>query len=301
MFAKPVTMLAALALAGCGAGLPEPASVATPASFSALQEQCEGKDGWSDPAPPVRIYANVYDVGTCGIVVLLIASPDGHVLIDGATAEAAPAIAANIERLGFALGDVRFIAASHEHLDHVGGLADLQRLTGAEVVARAPARRVLESGVVASEDPQAGLHPPFTALRVGRVIADGEQVRLGSLVLTAHATPGHSPGSTSWSWRSCADAACLTIVYADSISAVSSDAYRFLDHPDYVVPFRASLDKIAALDCDLLITPHPGASNLYARLAGKAPLIDRSACRNYAQKARQNLDRRLATEAADRR
>lgn len=300
MSVKILPTFAALVLAGCVSTLPQPASIATPAPFSAHQEQCAGKNGWSDPAPPVRIYGNVYDVGTCGIVALLIASPDGHILIDGATDEAAPAIAANIERLGFALRDVRIIASTHEHFDHVGGLPELQRMTGAQVVARAPAKNVLESGIVATEDPQSGLHPPFATLRVDRIIGDGENIRVGSSVLTAHATPGHSPGSTSWSWKSCADAGCLSIVYADSISAVSGDAYRFSDHPAYVATFRASLDTIAALDCDLLITPHPAASNLYPRMAGREPLIDPAGCRDYAAKGRRNLDQRLAKEAADR-
>jgi metallo-beta-lactamase class B len=90
----------------------------------------------------------------------------------------------------------------------------------------------------------------------------------------------------------------VTIVYADSISSVSADNYRFADHPAYVASFRASLDKIAALQCDLLITPHPSASNLFDRLAGQAPLIDPGACRKYAQRGSAALDQRLGKERA---
>jgi metallo-beta-lactamase class B len=290
MFAP--ALLAACAPAGAQSSLPAGPPV------TAILDQCQDKDGWSDPAPPVRIFANVYDVGTCGIVVLLIASPEGHVLLDGATAEAAPLVAANIEALGFRLGDVEWIGTSHEHHDHVGGVAELQRLTGARLAARAEARRQLETGVLDPADPQAGLHDPFAAARVDRVLRDGERLLLGPLAITLHATPGHALGSTSWSWRSCDGEVCHHVAFADSVTAVSRDDYRFSDHPDYVAMFRRGMDAVEAIGCDLVVTPHPGASTLYERLAGDAPLSDENACRNYARFGRDNLEARLAREAA---
>jgi metallo-beta-lactamase class B len=260
--------------------------------------QCAGRDGWSDPSLPVRIHGDTYWVGTCGISAILIASPQGHILIDGAPAEGAPVIAANIERLGFRMADVDLILASHEHFDHVGGLAELQRRSGAVVRASPAASPVLASGKNAPVDPQAGQLDDFAPVRLGRPLADGEIVKGGSLRLTAHLTPGHAPGGTSWSWRSCEGARCVTIAYADSTSSISAEAYRFSNHPDYVATFRASLNKMAALPCDILITPHPSGSNLFERLAGKAPLIDSRACAAYAARGRSALDQRLAREAA---
>lgn len=280
------------------------ASAATPApavegvTVEQFLDQCEGHDGWSDPAPPLRLFGNVYHVGTCGIVALLVTGPEGHILFDGATAGAAPLIAANIERLGFKLDEVEWIVTSHEHHDHVGGVAELQRLTGARLAARAEARRALETGRLDPSDPQAGLHDPFPAARVDRELRDGEPLVVGPLVVTLHATPGHALGSTSWSWRSCEGSECRKVAFADSVTAVSSDDYRFSEHPDYVAMFRQGMDAIAAIDCDLLITPHPGASTLHERLAGDAPLADEAACRNYAGFGRRNLDERLAREAA---
>jgi metallo-beta-lactamase class B len=273
-------------------------AAATPATIAEHQAACAGKDGWSDPAPPIKIFANVYDVGTCGIVSLLITGPRGHILLDGATAEAAPLIAANIQKLGYQLSDVKLIGATHEHHDHVGGLAELQRLTGATVMSMPSAYVALESGKVSEDDPQYDLHQDFPAPKVGIMLADGFVVRQGPLAITSHATPGHAPGSTSWSWRSCEVGQCVTFVYADSVSAVSSDNYRFSDHKRYVTAFRESLRKIERMQCSLLVTPHPSASNLYDRLAGKAPLIDRSACKDYAQRGRAALDARLAKEQA---
>lgn len=273
-------------------------AVAAPATIADHRAACAGKEGWSDPAPPVLVFGNVYNVGTCGIVSLLITGPRGHVLLDAATAEAAPSIAANIERLGFKLSDVKLIGASHEHFDHAGGIAELQRLTGATVMSMPAAYLTFETGIVNREDPQWGIHKPFPAAKVGIMLFDGFVVRQGPLNLTAYATPGHAPGSTTWSWRSCDANRCLNIVYADSVTAVSSDSYRYSDHKRYVAAFRDSLRKIGRLRCDVLITPHPGASNFYDRLAGSAPLIDRNACEAYADRGRKRLDQRIAKEQA---
>ena len=121
-------------------------------------------------------------------------------------------------------------------------------------------------------------------------------VRLGGLALASHATPGHAPGGTSWTWRSCEGTRCLEIAYVDSHSALTDGHYRFKDHPIYVDAFERSLDTVAGLPCDLLITPHPAASNLLARFNGDAPLVDPGACQAFAANARANLAARLAEE-----
>ncbi len=293
MHAALLVMLAAAA---------SPAATATPtalhpASMAEHRRACAGKEGWADPAPPIRIFANVYDIGSCGITVPLIVGSAGAIVIDAATAQAVPNILANIRRLGLRPRDVKILLSSHEHQDHAGGLAALKRATGAQMIATVVARPMLERAVPAADDPQrTSSRPEFAGVRVDRVIRDGGVVTLGDLRLTAHATPGHAPGSTSWTWRSCAGTTCRRIAYADSVSAVSNDAYRFVDHPAYVRRFRAALATVAALPCDLIVTPHPGASDLYARLDGRKPLASPSACRDYAAAGRAALDARLAKE-----
>lgn len=288
---------ASIALAGCTAAA-QPPDLPSGPPVEALLDQCEGKDGWSDPAPPLRLFGNVYYVGTCGITVLLVASDQGHVLLDSGPADAAPLIVANIRELGFVTEDVRWIVTSHEHHDHVGGTAELQALTGARLAASAAARRQLETGVLDPADPQAGMHEPFPAARVDRVMRDGETLVVGPLRLTLHETPGHALGSTSWSWRSCEGSDCRRVAFVDSVTAVSRDGYRFSDHRDYVAMFRRGMDAVEAIGCDLVITPHPSASALFERLAGDAPLADENACREYATLGRRNLEARLAREAA---
>lgn len=257
---------------------------------------CEENDDWDKPAPPVRIHGNTFLVGTCGISAILVTGSDGHVLIDAGTETAADLIAANIRRLGFRLTDVKYLLHSHEHLDHVGGMARLQQLTGAQLVASADAAAVFRTGAPGAGDPQAGMHPPFPAAQVGRIIKHGETVRLRDLQLTAVETKGHTPGALSWQWVSCDGGVCRTIVYADSLSPVSRDDYRFSDQPAALAAFRTSIARVAALDCDILLTPHPSASRMIDRLAGRAPLEDREGCRAYAASLTKRLDDRLDKE-----
>jgi len=259
---------------------------------------CKGVDDWDAPAPPVRIHGNTYLVGTCGISAILIAGDQGHILIDGGTEKGADLIAANIRALGFRLQDVRILLQSHEHMDHVGGIGRLQQLTGAQVFASPDAAKVFATGTAGAGDPQAGMHKPFPTARVDRVVKDGELVRLGNLQLTAIATPGHTPGALSWTWGSCDGGVCRQIVYADSLSAISRDDYKFSAHPAYVAAFRAGIAKVAKADCEILLTPHPSASNMVERIGGKAPLVNVNACRDYAAAKTKDLDARLAKEAA---
>ena len=264
---------------------------------------CDGAkdpESWTKPAPPVRIHANTYLVGTCGISSILIVGSSGNVLIDGGPEEAAPLIADNIRSLGYRLQDIRFILTSHEHYDHVGGIAELQRLSGATVVTSAAAAAVLRSGVPSADDPQSAIAKRFPRVEVGRIVRDGEEVLLGNIMLTAIATPGHTPGALSWRWMSCDGGVCRIIVYADSMTPVSAPAYRFSDHPAVVSAFRASIAKIAESPCEILLTPHPEASQMPERLALGKPLLDGDACKTYAAAKTRDLDDRLATEAAPR-
>ena len=305
MFARAVAgCLPLLLLAACASGdlVAEQSGGARVEGSSALarpdmRAECAGKEDWTDPGPPVPIFANVYHVGTCAITVLLVTSPAGHILLDASPAASIPSVIDNIHALGFEPEDVEWIVSSHEHWDHAGGLAALKQATGARLAANAAAVEALRTGRPYPEDPQASWLEPSAPVEVDRIMRDGEILTIGSLALTMHATPAHAPGSTSWTWTSCDGDTCHRIAYADSVSAPAPETYRFTDHPDQVARFRDGLVKIAALSCDLLLTPHPGQSDMYARYAGKTALVDPQACVRYAKGGEQAMDARLASEA----
>jgi metallo-beta-lactamase class B len=263
---------------------------------------------WSQPQSPFRIYGNTWYVGTHGLSAVLITSPQGYVLIDGTLESNAPQIEANIRTLGFRVQDIKLILNSHAHLDHAGAIAALARDSGAQVKASAAGARALMAGGNDPDDPLYIGVTRFPPIANVQVVADGETVRVGPLALVAHYTPGHTSGSTTWTWRSCEKSRCLAMVYADSLAAISRDGFRFSDdagHPHRVEDFRQSFATIAALPCDVLITPHPDASGFMDKVAARDhgtrpdPLINTHACAAYVADARGRFEARLAKEQQD--
>ena len=266
---------------------------------------CEACAEWNRPQAPFQIFANTYYVGPRGLSAILITSGQGHVLIDGALPESAAAIAASVRALGFKVEDIRLIVNSHVHFDHAGGIATLQRMSGATVAATAWSASVLTSGVVPPSDPQFGVVPLIAPVTKVRTVSDGETLRVGPLAITAHETPGHTPGGTSWTWRSCAGADCADFVYADSLTAVSADGFLFTrnrQYPNAVADFEKSFKTLESFKCSILLTPHPEASGLWQRVerraagGGAGAMIDPTACRRYVEGARERLRKRLSAE-----
>ena len=293
MYAK--TAVAALALLTLGTV--EPAM--RPGASVDIAAACGTRDGWSDPAPPAHIHGKTWYVGTCGITVVLVETKAGLVLIDTGPEDAAPHVLANIKALGFNPRQIKWLLMTHEHFDHVGGMAAIQKATGAKLLVSPGAATAMRTGKAVPEDPQAALLAkyPMAPARVDRVLPGGS-LNVGGTRFTMHINPTHSPGSASWTWQSCEGGKCLTIAYADSISTISSDDYHFTQHPERVEAARAGLRVIEALPCDLLLTPHPGGSDLLERLSGKEPLTTPRACIAYAAGGSDRLSKRLAKEAA---
>lgn len=281
--------LAVLAAATAAALTP-----ADPAAARAIVHQCEGKESFSDPAPPARIFGNVWYVGTCNVTVLLVTGPQGHILVDAGMEDSVPQVLANIRKLGFNPKDIGLIVSSHEHFDHIGGLASLQKATGARFVATSDAAKVIRSGKVSPADPQAQEIHGSRPARVDFILKTGDVFSVGPLKITAFATPGHTEGSTSWHWKSCQGQDCRTITYVDSLTALPLGTYRLADHPERVAMFRSTFAQVEAMECGILLTPHPSASEMFARMSGKQPLDDPKACKTLVAGARDRLEKAMA-------
>ena len=296
----PLLACAAL-LAGC-ASMPSAIPLADAgASQRAWAAACGDSDDWDKAGPPFRVSGNTYYVGTCGITSLLVVRPGGMTLIDSGTDEGAKTVLANIRTLGFDPRKVRALLMTHEHFDHVGGMARLQAATGATIYTTGPAAVTLRSGLPNPDDPQAHSgHPQFPPVtgRIERLdVPNGPLVLAGGL--RPMFTPGHTLGATSWTWQECEQGDCKTIVYADSLNPISSDGYRFTDHPDLLRAFRGGLIAVGGAKCDIVLAPHPSAVSLRKWVSGAAPLIDPAGCRDYALSVSKRLDDRLAKERND--
>jgi metallo-beta-lactamase class B len=293
---------AALALAAL---LLAPAAAAAWGQAGAPASSCDACAEWNKPQRPFRIYGNTYYVGPRGLSSILITSKAGHVLVDGALPESVPQIAANIRSLGFRVEDVRLIVNSHAHFDHGGGISGLQRLSGARVALSPWSAEVLTKSGVGRGDPQFGVVTAVALIPGAETLRDGQTLTVGDIKLTAHFTPGHTPGGTSWTWRSCEGKRCLNLVYSDSLTAVSADGFRYSDSRDYpnaVQDFEKSFAFLRAAPCDILLTSHPEASGLWRRLEARErgarpnPLVAPNACKELAGRAAEQLRRRLESE-----
>lgn len=302
--ASLLTLTPLLSLACAHTQHPAPATVAS----SASTPSCHDCPIWNAPQSPFRVYGDTYWVGPHGLGSVLVTSPEGHVLIDGALPESAHEIVARIRTLGFRVEDVKLILNSHVHYDHAGGIAAIQRASGAVVAASPRSAPVLEHGGVARDDPQYGLLIPIAPVANIRVIRDGQTVHVGPLALTAHFTPGHTPGGTTWTWTSCEGDRCLHMVYADSQTPVSADDFYFTRsnaYPTAIADFRRSQAVLDSLPCDVLMTTHPDASSFWERVAARDSgnadaLIDPNACKRLATASRERLAQRIATEDSAR-
>lgn len=272
------------------------------ASLPALAAAAE----WEGPQDPFQLYGNSYYVGTQGLSSVLITSPAGHILIDGASPKAAVQIAAHIRKLGFKPEDIRYILVSHEHFDHAGGIAELQALSGATVVTSPAAMPVLASGKTDKGDPQFGSKlPDMKPVAPIRTVRDGDSVDLGSLSVKAHYTPGHTQGGISWTWQAVEQGKTLNLVYADSLNAIAGPGFRYSAntlYPTAKADIERSIARVAALPCDILVTAHPDSMDLIERQQkGKAALVDPTACQRYAETGRARLAKTLAEEGSANR
>jgi len=269
---------------------------------------CDNCAEWNKPVKPFNVYGNTWYVGVDGLSSLLVTGPQGHILLDGGLPQSAPIIEANIKALGFRIEDVKLIVNSHAHWDHAGGIAALQRASGAVVAASRSGALALQSGTNGPDDPQYQADPVVHVAKVAKVkvVRDGEILKVGPISVTAHMTPGHTPGSTTWTWASCEGQRCLDVVFADSLNSYASGDFKFTgkgETPDISALFEASIAKVAALKCDIIISVHPGFTDLMDKAATRTPdrnpFIDANGCRAYAADASQLLAKRLAKERGE--
>jgi metallo-beta-lactamase class B len=286
-------------LAAASPSLPVDDPLLRPISPDAARE-------WLVPQPPARIFGNTYLVGFGGLNVGLIKTSAGLILIDGGVPQGVRTVEANIRKLGFSVSDIRLILSTEPHFDHASGFAALERDTGATVVASAEAATVLRAGKSGPDDPQMAWLPAYPPVSRVRIVHDEEQLRVGDVTITAHATPGHTPGSMSWTWRSCETSRCANIVFASSLRPLEAGRYRFSDpsHQLALATYRRTFDVVRSLPCDILLTPHPGQSDgdvKFAKLLSKAspnPFLDPAACRTYADANEKDLSELLQKDAA---
>ncbi|WP_353256335.1 subclass B3 metallo-beta-lactamase [Hyphomonas sp.] len=304
---SPVVALALMLLNACAAPGPVPEAAAPAplasdaeidAAIAAPVTGFAADMRWNEPTAPFTVIGNIHYVGTQTVSAWLITTPEGHVLIDGIVPQSPPLILGNIRTLGFKPQDVKFLLNSHAHIDHAGGLAALQRATGAAMIASAADKPFLEAGDIGF-GPTGGIK--FPPVRVDRLIADGETVSLGGVTLTAHLTPGHSPGCTSWTLPvTGADGAAHT-AFLHCSATVAGQKLVPESYPGMVADFRASFEKVRLIQADVFLANHDSFFGFKEKrerlLAGDAnAFVDAAELQTFNTEMEEAFETRLAME-----
>lgn len=248
---------------------------------------------WRQPIEPQRIAEHTWQIGTEELSAILLKSSDGAILIDGGMPQAADHLLENMRKLGVKPQDLKWILHSHAHADHVGPLAAIKKTTGARVVSNA------ESAVLMSRGGAGDIHFGdgllFPPVQTDRLLQDGEELVLGELKLRVHFIPGHTPGSMAWTWRDSRDGKAVDVAYVDSLSAPGYKLQGNQNYPRIVDDYRNTFATVRELPCDLLLTPHPGASGWeYKTRAMQSEQVD---CRAYADAAEEQFEKQLTAES----
>ncbi len=225
-------------------------------------------DSLKAPVPPRRLVGNIYYVGASGVSSFLITTPAGHLLLDTGFEDTVPIIRRGVEQLGFKLTDVKILLSSHAHIDHTGGHALMKKLTGARVVASAGDARLLESGGAEDFLPWPRDTLAYAPVKADETVVDGGTVALGGVTLTAHLTPGHTRGATTWTMDVTEDGRVYHVVFFSSTTVNPGVSLRRNPaYPEIVADYEATFTRLKTLPCDIFFAPHGGQFGMAEKFA----------------------------------
>lgn len=233
---------------------------------SEAERRAQGSPDWTEPFPPFQIAGNLYYVGSKGLANYLITTPQGHILINSDLEANAPMIRESIEKLGFKFSDVKVLLISHAHWDHDAGSAKIKELTGAKYMVMDGDVTVVESGGQA--DFHYGNDPAtrYPSAKVDRILHDGDEVKLGDVVLVAHLTPGHTKGCTTWTMKVSDGGRSYDVVIVGSPNV--NDGYKLVNnakYPQIAADYERMFRVLKSLPCDIFL----GAHGSYFDMEGK--------------------------------
>jgi metallo-beta-lactamase class B len=256
------------------------------------------------PFPPHHVIGNMYFVGSKGLGIYLITTPQGYVLINAGLEDSVPLIRQSIEKLGFHFSDVKVLLISHAHFDHCAGSALVKQLTGAKYMVMDGDVAVVESG--GKQDFFYGNTPAalYKPAKVDRVLHDGDEVKLGDTVLTAHLTPGHAKGCTTWTMKAQEGGKTYNVVIVGSPNV--NDGFKLLSnalYPQIASDYERTFRVLNSLPCDVFLGAHGdyyGLEAKYGRMqeAGPNPFIDPDGYKCYVAERERAFRAELAKQTA---
>lgn len=255
-----IAYLAAAALIGLAAAVP-PASHA-----QGFRQLPVTNEAYVKPFEPLRIIGNLYYVGTYDLAVYLITTRDGNILINTGVNDSVPGIRANIEKLGFKFGDIKLLLATHGHWDHVAGMTEIKRLTGARMLMHEDDADLLESGGSMDYRFPQGRGAIYEPIKVDQRLKDGDKVRLGEVELTLHHHPGHTKGASSFTYtvQEARRSYNVLIVNMGTINP-GVTVSGMPGFPGITQAYESTFAKQKQLKPDVWVSSHAGHFNLHQK------------------------------------
>ncbi len=250
------------------------------------------QNDWTEPFPAFRIAGNLYYVGSKGLASYLVATPEGHILINSNLEASVPMIRASVESLGFKFSDIKILLISHGHGDHCAGSAAIKQLTGAKYMVMEGDVDVIESG--GKTDFYYGNDPTalFPATKVDRVLHDGDKVKLGDATLTARLTPGHTKGCTTWTMSVNDGSKLRDVVIVGSPNV--NPGYKLVGntvYPQITEDYEKTFRVLKSLPVDYFLGAHGSYFDLekkYPRFkSGETVFFDPAGYKNYVDDREQ--------------
>ena len=260
--------------------------------------------GWMEPFPPHKIAGNLYYVGSKDLASFLIATPEGHILINSSFEESVPLIRASIETLGFKFADVKIVLISHAHSDHCAGSAAMIEETKAQYFVMEEDAGSVENGG-ASKSRLMASYTQFPPAKVDRRLKDGDEVTLGGSTLVAHLTPGHTPGCTTWTMQIPEGGKTLNAVIIGTPNV--NPGYILVNNKDYpsiATDYERTFRFLKEQSVDLFLGAHGGYYDMntkHARLGTSPvnPFIDPDGYRRYVADREQAFLSELVKQQAN--
>jgi metallo-beta-lactamase class B len=262
---------------------------------------------WTASFPPHKVIANVYYVGSKDLASFLITTPEGHILINSNLESSVPMIKQNVERLGFRFSDIKILLISHAHFDHCAGSSLINQLTGAKYMVMEGDVPVVEDGGRSDFQYGKSASSLFKPAKVDRILHDGDEVRLGDVVLTAHLTAGHTKGCTTWTLQVREDGKVYNVVIVGSPNV--NPGYKLVDNSNYpqiASDYEHTFQVLKSLPCDVFLGAHGGYYNMIEKFAreGKTssnPFVDPAGYKEYVANREMAFRAELAKQQSSRR
>ena len=295
-FAIVVLLVMGLAAAklpaqGQGRGGPPPV-VSEKATPEVMNQDPQIEDRTQDRVgfPAHKIIGNLYYIGTVTLSSYLITTPQGNIVINSDYEETLPLMKKAIESLGFKMEDTKILLASHAHPDHQTGDAMFKQMTGAQTMFMAEDVPALQNMKPGGKE-----HP------IDRVLHDGEKVEFGGMTLTAHLTPGHTLGTTTWTFPVRDGGRTYNVVIAGAGLPDDARIVYNQQNPNAAEQWAETVKKLESYPCDVFLGAHSWFFNLtgkYKKLQANPkvnPYIDAAGYKKWVAEMK-TMREKLVTE-----